>query len=47
VDGRQNPPVMKILDAQDKELMAVRKFAREGNDLKTILFILSLLFRKG
>jgi hypothetical protein len=68
---------MRILDAQDKELMAVRKLAREGNDLvirgkifgampmvakvtpaearaalrlldlKTILFILSLLFRKG
>jgi hypothetical protein len=68
---------MRILDAQDKELMAVRRFAREGNDLvirgkilgampmvakitpaearaalklldlKTILFILSLLFRKG
>lgn len=26
-------PVMKILDAQDKELMAVRKFERDGNDL--------------
>ncbi|MBW8840631.1 MAG: hypothetical protein JF608_02265 [Sphingomonadales bacterium] len=68
---------MRILDAQDKELMAVRKLAREGNDLvirgkifgampmvakvtpaearaalrlldlKTILFILSLLCRKG
>jgi hypothetical protein len=68
---------MRILDAQDKELMAVRKFEREGNnlvirgkifgampmvakvtpaearaalrllDLQTILFILSLLFRKG
>jgi hypothetical protein len=68
---------MRILDAQDRELMAVRKFEREGNnlvirgkifgampmvakvtptearaalkllDLKTILFILSLLFRKG
>lgn len=77
MSGRRNPPVMRILDAQDKELMAVRKLAREGNDLvirgkifgampmvakvtpaearaalrlldlKTILFILSLLFRKG
>ena len=27
------PPVMKILDAQDKELMTVRKIAREGNAL--------------
>jgi len=77
MSGPKNGPVMRILDAQDKELMAVRKFAREGNDLvirgkifgampmvakvtpaearaalrlldlKTILFILSLLFRKG
>lgn len=77
MSGRRNPPVMRILDAQDKELMAVRKLAREGNDLvirgkifgampmvakvtpaearaalrlldlKTILFILSLLCRKG
>jgi hypothetical protein len=77
MSGRRNPPAMRILDAQDKELMAVRRFAREGNDLvirgkifgampmvakitpaearaalklldlKTILFILSLLFRKG
>lgn len=67
---------MKILDAQDKELMTVRKIEREGNaliirgkifgampmvakltpaearaalkllDLKTILFLLSFLFRK-
>lgn len=71
------PPVMKILDAQDKELMTVRKIERDGNaliirgkifgampmvakltpqearaalkllDLKTILFLLTLLFRKG
>jgi len=77
MSGPKNGPVMRILDAQDKELMAVRKFAREGNDLvirgkifgampmvakvtpaearaalrlldlKTILFILSLPFRKG
>ena len=70
-------PVMRILDAQDKELMAVRKLEREGNnlvirgkifgampmvakvtpaearaalkllDLKTVLFLLTLLFRKG
>lgn len=26
-------PVMKILDAQDKELMAVRKIERDGDDL--------------
>ncbi|WP_230461274.1 hypothetical protein [Sphingobium sp. CAP-1] len=67
---------MKILDAQDKELMTVRKIEREGNaliirgkifgampmvakltpaearaafallDLRTILFLLSFLFRK-
>lgn len=70
-------PVMKILDANDKELMAVRRFERDGNnlvirgkifgampmvakvtpeearaalkllDLKTILFLLTLLFRKS
>lgn len=68
---------MRILDAQDKELMTVRKIERDGNDLvirgkifgampmvakvtpaearaalklldvKTILFLVSLLFRKG
>lgn len=27
------PPVMKILDAQDKELMTVRKIERDGNAL--------------
>ena len=77
MSGPKNAPVMRILDAQNKELMAVRKVAREGNDLvirgkifgampmvakvtpaearaalrlldlKTILFILSLPFRKG
>lgn len=71
------PPVMKILDAQDKELMTVRKIERDGNALiirgkifgampmvakltpaearaafkllnfKTILFLLTLLFRRG
>ncbi|KQM97271.1 phosphoenolpyruvate carboxykinase [Sphingobium sp. Leaf26] len=69
-------PAMKILDAQDKELMSVRRIAREGNaliirgkifgampmvakltpaearaalkllDLRTILFLLSFLFRR-
>ena len=72
----RKPPVMKILDANDKELMAVRKFDRDGNnlvirgkifgampmvakvtpsearaalkllDLKTVLFLLTLLFRR-
>jgi hypothetical protein len=71
------PPVMKILDAQDKELMTVRNIAREGNaliirgkifgampmvakltpaetraalkllDWRTILFLLTILFRRG
>lgn len=27
------PPVARIMDAQDKELMAVRKIEREGNNL--------------
>ena len=27
------PPVMKILDGQDKELMTVRKIERDGNAL--------------
>ncbi|BBF71817.1 hypothetical protein [Sphingomonas bisphenolicum] len=70
-------PVMKILDAQDKELMTVRKIEREGDaliirgkifgampmvakltpaearaalrllDWRTILFLLTILFRKG
>lgn len=31
--ANKKAPVMKILDAQDKELMAVRKFERDGNDL--------------
>jgi hypothetical protein len=74
---KKKPPVMKILDAQDKELMVVRKFERDGDNLvirgkifgampmvakvtpaearaalklldaKTILFLVSLLFRKG
>lgn len=69
-------PAMKILDAQDKELMSVRRIEREGNaliirgkifgampmvakltpaearaalkllDLRTILFLLSFLFRR-
>ena len=77
MNARNKAPVMKILDAQDKELMAVRKFERDGNtlvirgkifgampmvakvtpsearaalrllDLKTVLFLLTLLFRKG
>jgi len=32
-DARKKAPVMKILDAQDKELMAVRKFERDGDNL--------------
>ncbi|WP_416465025.1 hypothetical protein [Sphingomonas sp. VDB2] len=70
-------PVMKILDAQDKELMTVRKIEREGDaliirgkifgampmvakltpaqaraalrllDWRTILFLLTIVFRKG
>ncbi|MBZ9646840.1 hypothetical protein K9B33_04705 [Sphingobium sp. 3R8] len=70
-------PVMKILDAQDKELMTARKIEREGDaliirgkifgampmvakltpaqaraalrllDWRTILFLLTILFRKG
>ena len=68
---------MKILDAQDKELMTVRKIERDGNvlvirgkifgampmvakltpgearaalkllDFRTVLFLLTLLFRKS
>ena len=74
---KKKAPVMRILDAQDKELMAVRRIERDGDNLvirgkifgampmvakvtpeearaalklldaRTILFILSLLFRKG
>jgi hypothetical protein len=70
-------PTAVITDANDKELMAIRKIERDGNqlvirgkifgampmvakvspsearaalkllDFKTILFIISLLFRKG
>ena len=70
-------PVMRILDAQDKELMAVRRIERDGDNLvirgkifgampmvakvtpeearaalklldaRTMLFIVSLLFRKA
>jgi hypothetical protein len=29
----QKPPQMRVLDAQDKELMTVRKIAREGDAL--------------
>lgn len=69
-------PVARIMDANDKELMAIRKIERDGDalvvrgkifgampmvakltpaearaalkllDVKTILFILSMLFRK-
>ncbi len=68
---------MKILDAQDKELMSVRKIERDGNmlvirgkifgampmvaklspqearaalkllDFRTVLFLISLLFRRS
>lgn len=74
-EARKKAPMMKILDAQDKELMAVRKIERDGNNLvirgkifgampmvakvtpeearaalklldaKTVLFLLTLLFR--
>ncbi len=70
-------PVMRILDASDKELMTVRKIERDGNvlvirgkifgampmvakltpqearaalkllDFRTILFLLTLLFRRN
>lgn len=76
-DAKKKAPVMRILDAQDKELMAVRRIERDGDNLmirgkifgampmvakvtpqearaalklldaKTILFIISLLFRKA
>lgn len=76
-NAKKKAPVMKILDANDKELMAVRRFERDGNnlvirgkifgampmvakvtpeearaalkllDLKTILFLLTMLFRKS
>lgn len=69
-------PVARIMDANDKELMAIRKIERDGDalvvrgkifgampmvakltpsearaalrllDVKTVLFILSMLFRK-
>lgn len=75
--GNAKPPMMKILDAQDKELMTVRKIERDGNalvvrgkifgampmvakvtpeearaalkllDARTILFLLTILFRKS
>ncbi|KPH66197.1 hypothetical protein ACLIMP_24010 [Novosphingobium aerophilum] len=74
---RKKAPVMRILDAQDKELMAVRRIERDGDNLvirgkifgampmvakvtpqearaalrlldaKTVLFLLSLLFRRS
>ncbi|WP_246543441.1 hypothetical protein [Novosphingobium profundi] len=76
-ETKKKAPMMKILDANDKELMAVRKFERDGDNLvirgkifgampmvakvtpeearaalklldrKTILFLLTLLFRKS
>ncbi len=76
-DANKKAPTMKILDANDKELMAVRRFERDGDnlvirgkifgampmvakvspaearaalkllDVKTILFLLTLLLRKG
>ena len=76
-DAKKKAPVMRILDAQDKELMAVRRIERDGDNLvirgkifgampmvakvtpeearaalklldaRTILFIVSLLFRKS
>lgn len=32
-EAKKKAPVMKILDAQDKELMAVRKLERDGDNL--------------
>lgn len=32
-NAKPNVPVAKILDAQDKELMAIRKLERDGNAL--------------
>jgi hypothetical protein len=76
-DAKKKVPVMRILDAQDKELMAVRRIERDGENLvirgkifgampmvakvtpeearaalklldaRTLLFIVSLLFRKS
>jgi hypothetical protein len=76
-DAKKKAPVMRILDAQDKELMAVRRIERDGDNLvirgkifgampmvakvtpeearaalklldaRTLLFIVSLLFRKS
>lgn len=31
--SKKTAPAMKILDAQNKELMTVRKLERDGNDL--------------
>ncbi|MCB2080933.1 MAG: hypothetical protein KDE55_24935 [Novosphingobium sp.] len=77
MNAKSKVAAMKILDAQDKELMAVRKFERDGNnlvirgkifgampmvakvtpaearaalrllDFKTIVFLLTLLFRRS
>jgi hypothetical protein len=74
--SEKRAPVMRVYDGADKELMAVRRIEREGNDLvirgkifgampmvaklkpaearaalklldaKTILFLLTLLFRR-
>jgi len=76
-DAKKKAPVMRILDGQDKELMAVRRIERDGENLvirgkifgampmvakvtpeearaalklldaRTILFIVSLLFRRS
>jgi len=76
VSNAAKPPVARILDANDRELMAIRKLERDGNtlvvrgrifgampmvakltpsearaalrllDFRTILFLLTLLFRK-
>ncbi len=73
----KKPPVATITDANDKELMTVRKIERDGNtlvirgkifgampmvakltpkearaalkllDLKTVWFLLTMLFRRG
>jgi len=76
-NAKAKVPVATILDAQDKELMAIRKLERDGNalvirgkifgampmvakltpsearaalkliDYKTVLFLLTILFRKN
>ena len=76
MSSAKKPPVATILDANDRELMAIRKLDRDGNslvirgkifgampmvakltpsqaraalklvDFKTVLFLLTILFRR-